>query len=712
MPSSNSTSEPTARSQAGESAATGAAPPPAITALAGVGPRLAERLQRLGLRSVADALFHLPLRYEDRTRLWPIGRLWPGHEALIDAEIEHAEVVQRRRRALVARVHDGTGGLTLRWFHFTNRQQHQLIAGRRIRLYGEIRRGPDGPEVVHPEYRLYQASYPAPVEDSLTPVYPATEGIGQTTLRRVTAAALDWLARSSGLADLAAVATPPGMPDLADALRTVHRPPPDVDVAALLAGTHPACRRLAFEELLAHHVSLRRLRERARSFSAPGLAGDGRLTQGLRHGLGFALTGAQERVVAEVSEDLGRSQPMLRLIQGDVGSGKTVVAALAALQAIEAGHQVAIMAPTEVLAEQHYRSFDGWLAPLGIDVGWLTGRLSTTARRRAAQGLADGSTRIVVGTHALFQADVGFARLGLVVIDEQHRFGVHQRLALREKGTVAGQVPHQLIMTATPIPRTLAMTAYADLDSSVIDEQPPGRQPVETVVVSAGRRGEVIQRVGAACRQGGQAYWVCPLIEASEAQAGQAAAETAAALGEALPDLRVGLVHGRLKAVEKEAVMTDFQQGRIDLLVATTVIEVGVDVANASLMVIENAERLGLSQLHQLRGRVGRGADASVCILLYEGPLSETARARLGTLRDTSDGFRIAERDLELRGPGEVLGTRQTGAVGFRIADPARDGDLLPAVRDGAARLLSETPGRAAGLVERWLADGERYGDA
>ncbi len=711
MPSSSSTSEPAAPSHEGQ-AATGGAQPPAVTALAGVGPRLAERLERLGVRTVTDALFHLPLRYEDRTRLWPIGRLWPGHEALIDAEIEHAQIVHRRRRALVARVHDGTGALTLRWFHFTQRQQRQLIGGRRIRLYGEIRRGPDGPEMVHPEYRVYQARHPAPVEDTLTPVYPATEGIGQTTLRRVTAAALDWLAASTGLADLAAVVTPAGMPDLADALRTVHRPPPDVDVAALLAGTHPACQRLAFEELLAHHVSLRRLRERARSFAAPALAGDGRLTQGLRRGLGFALTRAQERVVAEVGADLGRSQPMLRLIQGDVGSGKTVVAALAALQALEAGHQVAIMAPTEVLAEQHYRSFDRWLAPLGIQVGWLTGRLSGAARRRAAQGLADGGTRIVVGTHALFQEAIGFARLGLVVIDEQHRFGVHQRLALREKGSAAGQVPHQLIMTATPIPRTLAMTAYADLDSSVIDEQPPGRQPVETAVVSAGRRTEVVERVGAACRQGGQAYWVCPLIEASEAQAGQAAAETAEALGEALPDLRVGLVHGRLKAADKEAVMTDFQQERIDLLVATTVIEVGVDVANASLMVIDNAERLGLSQLHQLRGRVGRGADASVCILVYDGPLSETARARLATLRDTSDGFRIAERDLELRGPGEVLGTRQTGAVGFRIADPARDGDLLPAVRAGATRLLSETPNHAVGLVERWLADGERYGDA
>ena len=683
-----------------------------VTALAGVGDRLAERLARLALATVADVLFHLPLRYQDRTRVRRIGELRPGDEAVVDATVEHAGIVHGRRRALVARVHDGTGGLTLRWFHFAARQREQLVHGARIGLYGEVRHGPAGLEVAHPEYRMLAAHAAPAVEDALTPVYPATEGVGQGTLRRVTAAALEYIECRAPLADPLVDFAPAGLPALHAALHTVHRPPPDIDTAALLAGSHPACRRLAFEELLAHHLSLRRLRQRARAHSAPRLTGDGQLAGALRAALPFTLTGAQERVVGEVGADLGQPYPMLRLVQGDVGSGKTVVAALAALQCIEAGYQAAVMAPTEVLAEQHDRSFRAWLEPLGLRVGWLTGRLPARTRRREAEAIADGETAVAIGTHALFQEDVAFARLGLAVIDEQHRFGVHQRLALREKGQAGGTVPHQLIMTATPIPRTLAMTAYADLDTSVIDELPPGRRPVETIAVSAGRREEVIERVRTACADGRQAYWVCTLIEASEAQAGQAAAETEAALAEALPALRVGLVHGRLKANDKEAVMGAFQRGEIDLLVATTVIEVGVDVANATLMVIENSERLGLSQLHQLRGRVGRGADASLCVLLYEAPLSETARARLGTLRTTSDGFRIAERDLELRGPGEVLGTRQTGAVGFRIAEPMRDAALLPRVRDCAERMLGAGTDAVDRLIDRWLADGERYGDA
>lgn len=682
-----------------------------LTALPGVGAGIAGRLERLGLHTVADVLFHLPLRYQDRTRVRAIGGLRPGDEAVVEGTLAHAEIVYRRRRALVARIHDGTGALTLRWFHFAARQREQLVAGAHLRLYGEVRHGPAGLEVVHPEYRLVGPDGPPPLDEALTPVYPATEGVGQQTLRRVAGAALAWLERTGGLPDHAAPALPPDLPGLAGALATVHRPPPDVDVGALLAGTHPACRRLAFEELLAHHVSLRRLRRRTRAHDAPALVGDGRLTQALRAALPFALTAAQERVVAEVAADLETPHPMLRLVQGDVGSGKTVVAALSALQALEAGCQAAVMAPTEVLAEQHYRTIAAWLAPLGVRVGWLTGRLAPGARRRELEAIAAGTTQVIVGTHALFQEDVAFAGLGLAIIDEQHRFGVHQRLALREKGAHRGLVPHQLIMTATPIPRTLAMTAYADLDTSVIDELPPGRQPVETVVVSSRRRDEVVARVAAACAEGRQAYWVCTLIEVSEAQAGRAAAETAQALAEALPQLEVGLVHGRLKAQEKESVMASFQAGEIDLLVATTVIEVGVDVANASLMVIENAERLGLSQLHQLRGRVGRGDVASRCVLLYDTPLSESARARLGTLRATSDGFRIAERDLELRGPGEVLGTRQTGDVGFRIADPVRDADLLGAVRAGAEALLDTDAAAADALVGRWLAGGERYGD-
>ncbi|WP_070988319.1 ATP-dependent DNA helicase RecG [Halofilum ochraceum] len=693
-------------------AATSPAETTPVTALPGVGERLAERLARLGLATVADVLFHLPLRYQDRTRVRRIGELRPGDEAVVDATVEHASIVHGRRRALVARVHDGTGGLTLRWFHFADRQRKQLVHGARIALYGEVRHGPAGLEIAHPEYRLLGPDAAPAVENALTPVYPATEGVGQATLRRVTTAALERLGRGVALADPLVDFAPDGLPPLHTALVTVHRPPPDVDTAALLAGSHPACRRLAFEELLAHHLSLLRLRQRARARSAPSLVGDGELSGALRGALPFALTGAQERVVREVDADLQQPYPMLRLVQGDVGSGKTVVAALAALQCIEAGYQAAVMAPTEVLAEQHYRSFAAWLEPLGIRVGWLTGRLAAGARRRESEAIASGETGVAIGTHALFQEEVAFARLGLAVIDEQHRFGVHQRLALREKGQAGGVVPHQLIMTATPIPRTLAMTAYADLDSSVIDELPPGRQPVETIAVSSARRDEVVARVGTACSQGHQAYWVCTLIEVSEAQAGQAAAETEAALAEALPELRVGLVHGRLKAADKEAVMGAFQRGEIDLLVATTVIEVGVDVPNASLMVIENSERLGLSQLHQLRGRVGRGAEASLCVLLYDGPLSETARARLGTLRETSDGFRIAEKDLELRGPGEVLGTRQTGAVGFRIAEPMRDAGLLPRVRECAESVLAADTAAVDLLIARWLADGERYGDA
>ena len=686
-----------------------------VTDLSGVGPAVAAKLERLGIRTIADALFHLPHRYQDRTRITRIGELGHGMEAVIEAEVEHAAVVTRRRRSLVAHLSDGTGGLTVRLFYFGRRQQDQFTAGTRMRLYGEARRGPSGLEMVHPEYRVLAGDAAPPLDAALTPVYPATEGVSQNALRRLAASALDWLARTDGLADVAGPAMPTGMPELTAALEFVHRPPSTAPVQELIAGTHPACRRLAFEELLAHHVSLRRLRHQARSQRAPVLAGDGRLVDSLRRELPFALTPAQERVVDEITADIGQGQPMLRLLQGDVGSGKTVVAAVAALTAIEAGHQAVVMAPTEVLAEQHLRTLSAWLEPLGIRMGWLTGRLTATARRREAQAIAAGQYDLVIGTHALFQRDVTIPELGLVIIDEQHRFGVHQRLALREKGAIDGRVPHQLIMTATPIPRTLAMTAYADLDTSVIDALPPGRQPVETAVVSSTRRDEVVERVARACADGQQVYWVCTRIEEGEeddSHAGRAAAEAASWLQSALPDLRVALVHGRLKAQDKEAVMAGFQRGEVDVLVATTVIEVGVDVPNATLMVIENAERLGLSQLHQLRGRVGRGAAASLCLLLYDGPLSEMARARLTTLRETADGFRIAERDLELRGPGEVLGTRQAGALTFRIADPVRDAEVLPRVREAAERLLNTDADTVDRLVDRWLGAGERYGEA
>jgi len=693
---------------------TPAAETTAVTELAGVGPAQAERLGRLGIATVADALFHLPLRYQDRTRLVALGTLRAGDEAVVEGRVEHAEVVHRRRRALVAHLADGTGALTVRLFHFGRRQQQQFASGARMRIYGEARRGAHGLEMVHPEYRVISGAGP-PLDDALTPVYRATEGVTQNALRRLVAAALDWLERSGGLADVAGPAIPAGLPGLVEALHCVHRPPPEAEVGTLIAGTHPACQRLAFEELLAHHVSLRRLRWLARRQAAPVLVGDARLSGRLLAALPFTPTLAQQRVMAEIRADLGAEWPMLRLLQGDVGAGKTVVAALAALVAVEAGYQAAVMAPTEVLAEQHQRTLAAWLEPLGVRIGWLTGRLGAAARRQESAAIAAGERDLVIGTHALFQRDVAFSALGLVIIDEQHRFGVHQRLALREKGAADGLVPHQLIMTATPIPRTLAMTAYADLDTSVIDELPPGREPVETRVVAARRREEVIARVGTACRGGHQAYWVCTRIEEGEDdddRAGTAAAEAAEALAAALHDVRIGLVHGRLPAAEKERVMAAFHAGEVDLLVATTVIEVGVDVANASLMVIENAERLGLAQLHQLRGRIGRGRARSLCLLLYEPPLSDTARARLATLRETSDGFRIAERDLELRGPGEVLGTRQAGALAFRIADPGRDAALLPAIRAAGEQLLAGDEATVDRLVARWLQSMTPYGEA
>ncbi len=689
----------------------------AITALKGVGPRVAGRLEKLGVYTVQDLLFHLPYRYEDRTRVVPMGGLRPGDPAVVEGEVQLAEVRFGRRRSLLVRVSDGTGSLTLRFFHFSAAQQSGFQRGVRVRCYGEARAGAATLEMVHPEYRVLTAADPPPSEDHLTPVYPTTEGVHQLSLRRLAEAALTCLDEPQGAGEVLPEWLPPEilqrfrLPSLVDAVRYVHRPPPDAALADLAAGLHPAQQRLAFEELLAHHLSLRRLRHKARLRQAPSLDGDGALLGGFLAALPFALTAAQQRVIGEIRADLAASHPMLRLVQGDVGSGKTVVAACAALQAVQSGYQAAVMAPTELLAEQHYHSFARWLEPLGVKVSWLAGKSKGAARAARLADIASGEAAIAVGTHALFQADVTFARLGLVIVDEQHRFGVHQRLALREKGLGDGRRPHQLTMTATPIPRTLAMTLYADLDVSVIDELPPGRTPVQTVVVSDKRRDEVVARVRDACAQGRQAYWVCTLIEESEALQCQAASDTAAALTEALPELRVGLVHGRLKAREKEQVMAAFKDGHIDLLVATTVIEVGVDVPNASLMIIENPERLGLAQLHQLRGRVGRGAQASTCVLLYRPPLSDTARERLGVMRDTVDGFEIARRDLELRGPGEVLGTRQTGMLQLRIADLVRDQGQLAAVEKAAELLLRRYPERVGPLMRRWLGDAVRYGD-
>ncbi len=682
-----------------------------VDSLRGVGPALAVTLQRLGLHTVQDLLFHLPLRYEDRTRVVPIGTLRPGHRAVIEGEIQLAEVVFRRRRALLCRIADGSGFLTLRFFHFSAAQQEGLARGTRLRCFGEVRPGPGGLEIVHPEYRKLVAGVSPAADDSLTPVYPTTEGVQQGRMRLLTSLALAQLP-GGGLRDYvtADVLGMVGLPSLEAALRYLHRPPPDADLAALDAGRHPAQRRLAFEELLAHQVSLRLLRQAAdRDFAWP-LPRRSDLVDRCLEQLPFRLTAAQRRAWHEIATDLERVHPMMRLVQGDVGSGKTVVAALAALRAVEHGAQAAVMAPTELLAEQHARNFAGWLDPLGVRVGLLTGRLAGRTRAALTQDLASGAVQVAVGTHALFQEGVEFDRLALVIVDEQHRFGVHQRMQLREKGRAAGCYPHQLVMTATPIPRTLALTAYADLDVSIIDELPPGRTPVRTVVLPDARRDEVVARIEAGCRAGRQAYWVCPLIEESDAVRHQAAEETAAALAAALPAVRVGLVHGRMAGPQKDKVMGAFKQGQLDLLVATTVIEVGVDVPNASLMVIENAERMGLAQLHQLRGRVGRGTVESNCVLLYAPPLTPIARERLGVLRDTSDGFEVARRDLELRGPGELLGTRQTGLMQLRVAELVRDADLLPGVQRAADLMLAGEGANIAGLLRRWVGDGERFG--
>ena len=682
-----------------------------VTRLKGVGPKLAEKLKRLGLLTVQDVLFHLPLRYQDRTRLLPMGGLRPGMEAAVEGEIELADVVFRGRRSLICRVSDGTGHLHLRFFYFSAAQQANLTRGRRLRLFGEVRFGPAGLEMVHPEYEFIDGVYAAKAEKNLTPVYPATTGVHQLSLRKLARQALEKYLEKIEERLPPAVLQELRLPTLIEALALVHQPPPHTPVELLAEGKHPAVMRLSFEELLAHHLSLKRLRARVQTESAPAMSGAGKLIPQLLARLPFQLTRAQQRVLDEILTDLRKAHPMQRLVQGDVGSGKTIVAACASLAAIESGLQVAVMAPTELLADQHLRNFSGWLEPLGVSVVGLSGKLNGRARQCALEKIGSGQAAIAVGTQALFQEDVEFADLGLIIVDEQHRFGVHQRLALREKGRRGDRRPHQLIMTATPIPRTLAQSLYADLDVSVIDELPPGRKPVETVAIPAARRADVVSRIHDACTAGRQAYWVCPLIEESETLELETATDTAQALHEALPELKVALIHGRMKPPEKEKIMAAFKRGDINLLVATTVIEVGVDVPNASLMIVENAERLGLSQLHQLRGRIGRGQAESHCVLLYQAPLSEMARARLAALRETSDGFEIARRDLEMRGPGEVLGTRQAGMPQFHIADLLRDRALLPRVQQLADLLLKEYPGSVDPIVRRWLSGAEAYGN-
>ncbi|MFZ9708192.1 MAG: ATP-dependent DNA helicase RecG [Steroidobacteraceae bacterium] len=681
-----------------------------VTALRGVGETLAARLGVLGVQQVQDLLFILPTRYEDRTRVQPIGALLAGTRAVVEGEVQLTEISFRRRRQLLCRIADGSGFLTLRFFHFSGAQQQGLARGLRIRCFGELRRGPLGLEMVHPEYRRVFDEQRAP-EDTLTPIYPITEGVTQGRLRALIGQALQEL-DTAGVRDWlpASMLEPLGLPHLRDALRYVHRPPLDADLSELDAGRHPTQRRLAFEELLTHQLVMRRLRDSVRTDPAWPLADESCLAERFIAALPYPLTGAQRRALDEIDVDLVRAQPMVRLVQGDVGCGKTVVAAAAAARAVGSHRQAALMAPTELLAEQHQRNLDAWFRPLGITVALVSGSQPARTRRSALEAIAAGEVHIVVGTHALFQAGIAFHDLALIIIDEQHRFGVQQRLRLAEKGERDGRHPHQLIMTATPIPRTLAMTAYADLDVSVIDELPPGRTPVKTVVVAESRRHEVVARIESACRAGRQAYWVCPLIDESEELRCQAAEETAASLTEALPQLRIGLVHGRMPPKQKDATMLAFKRGDISLLVATTVIEVGVDVPNATLMVIENAERMGLAQLHQLRGRVGRGSHESSCVLLYRAPLGALARSRLEAIRDSNDGFEIAQRDLELRGPGELLGTRQTGLARMRVADLARDVELLPRVQTAAEQLLQEHPDRIAPLTRRWIGTDDRYG--
>jgi len=677
------------------------------------GGALAPKLARLGVAQPQDILFVLPARYEDRTRVLPIGALQPGMRAVVEGEVQLTQVVVRRRRSLLVRLADGAGSLTLRFFYFSNAQREGLERGTRLRVHGEIRRGPLGLEIVHPEYRRIEAFGEA-LPQTMTPIYPATEGLTQGRLRALVDRALRTL-ESSGVAELLpeSLLQRAGLPTLAASLQFMHRPPVGTQLSELASGRHPAQRRLAFEELLAHQLSLMELRRNTRRDHAVALADPAGLQARLLQALPFALTGAQQRVLDEVQRDLSVDTPMARLVQGDVGCGKTVIAAAAAARAIGSGTQVAFMAPTELLAEQHARSLLAWFDPLGVTVSLLTGSQPARARRAALQAAASGSAQLCVGTHALFQQQVSFNNLGLAIIDEQHRFGVQQRLQLAAKGGIPGppeRTPHQLIMSATPIPRTLAMTLYADLDVSIVDELPPGRTPVRTVVLPEEKRAAIVARIDQACRAGRQAYWVCPLIEESEELAASAAEETALALSQALPALQVELLHGRMPSKQKDLIMQRFGAGAVQLLVATTVIEVGVDVPNASLMVIENAERMGLAQLHQLRGRVGRGVHESSCVLLYRSPLSPMARARLAAIRDTNDGFSIARADLELRGPGELLGRRQTGLAQLRIADLSRDADMLDDVRSAAAQMLQVMPERVAALRARWIGEQEQYG--
>ena len=677
-----------------------------VLKLSGVGPRVEEKLNRIGILTIQDLLFHLPLRYQDKTQLSLIGTLQPGQEALIEGTIELTQVKFGRRRSLLCMISDGSGTLMLRFFHFSKAQQQRLGKGTILRCYGQVRRGAKTLEIAHPEYRHIDPDNSPAIEKQLTAIYPLTDGLQQRTLQKLSAQALDVLDnREDKPTELlpAEILSTFDLPDLSSALGYVHRPPPDANLQLLRMGQHPSQQRLAFEELLSQHLSLQRVRQKTQALKAVPLTAPGLSHEKFMKQLDFNLTQAQEKVLNEIEQDLKKSTPMLRLLQGDVGSGKTVVSAFAALHALESGYQVALMAPTELLAEQHFQTFTQWFKDLDINVLLITGK-ATKSERKLNLDLLNSEQRIIaIGTHALFQKDIIFPNLGLIVIDEQHRFGVHQRLSLLDKGIAEATIPHQLIMTATPIPRTLAMTVYADLDLSIIDAPPPNRQFINTIVISNQRRDEIVARIKAACHGGRQVYWVCTLIEESEVLQCQTATETFQQLTEKLHDINISLIHGRMKSKEKEAVMASFNENKTQLLVATTVIEVGVDVPNASLMIIENAERLGLFQLHQLRGRVGRGNVKSDCVLMYQSPLGDLARSRLETLRNTNDGFEIAEKDLQLRGPGELTGTRQTGLPDLRIADIIRDANLLTDVQRAAKMLQQKHPQQIDLLIKRWL---------
>lgn len=683
---------------------------PVIAQLKGVGPKTAERLTRIGITSVQDLLFHLPLRYEDRTQVTPIAELAVNVSAQFEGEIRAAGFVPGRRRSLNVRIQDDSGLINLRFFHFSAAQKNTLKPGLRVLCFGEVRGGRSGLECIHPQYTVIQDDDSLQLDQHLNPVYPSTEGLHQASFRKLIDQAIHWLRDGNVNEYLPSNYLPNELGldlPLKQALLEIHHPD-TLDAEKLLRFQ----RRLAFEELCAHHLSLLKLRQATQQLRAPAIKKDIAISKRLLEQLGFSLTTAQAKVCGEIIADFERGFPMLRLIQGDVGSGKTVVAAMAAAQAVASGFQVVIMAPTEILAEQHFKSFSNWFEPLGLTCATLSGQLKVAQKREQLALISNGEAKLIIGTHALIQDGVDYSALGLIIIDEQHRFGVQQRLALRKKALETGFCPHQMIMTATPIPRTLAMTAYADLDVSVIDELPPGRTPVTTTVLDNGNRARVIERVHKACLEGRQTYWVCTLIDESEALQCQAAEVSAIELKQALPELRIELVHGRLKSNEKAAIMADFKAGNIHLLVATTVIEVGVDVPNASLMIIENSERLGLSQIHQLRGRVGRGSVASHCVLLYQSPLSQNGRRRLETLRESSDGFYIAEQDLALRGPGELLGTRQTGMAQYRIADIERDVDLLDYVEKCASQLLASLPQNVDPLITRWLGEAPKFANA